>query len=384
MTYAIMACVNTLCYNLRAMTSRKRHATLNNFLNGSDCVAHFECGDSLEILRNLPDQCIDCVITSPPYWQQREYDHNGGSKFVPLGDEADPNDYVANLVEIFEEMRRVIKNKGSLWLNLGDKYHEKNLMGMPWRVAIAMQDKGWILRNDIIWDQMKGTQSAKDRLRNVHEYIFHFVKNKIYYYAADKIRIKPAKRAQNKNGVMISASGVSGKKYYKQISESTVLTELQQARAKRALDDAIGEMKDGKIVDFRMTIKGNQRTFHSDSKKISGRAKELEQRGFYILKMRATGFLPSTIWRIVPEDKWRKDTHCAVFPEELLVNPIKATCPRNGIVLDPFSGSGSTVLCAANLGRRGLGLEISECYHNSAKKRFDNEFQKTLSLLPLD
>ena len=92
-------------------------------------------------------------------------------------------------------------------------------MGLPWRVAIALQDDGWILRNDIIWDQMKGTQSAGDRLRDIYEHIFHFVKQKKYYYAADEIRIQPPVRASNRNGTMVSATGVSGKKYRQQIEK---------------------------------------------------------------------------------------------------------------------------------------------------------------------
>ena len=120
-----------------------------------------------------------------------------------------------------------------------------------------------------------------------------------------------------------------------------------------------------------MTIRGEQRTFHSDKTTVSGRAKELELKGYYIIKMGANGHLPSDIWRIAPEDIWRKDAHYAVFPEELLLNPIKATCPENGIVLDPFSGTGSTVATALKLKRRGIGIDLSEQYNTVAKRRID-------------
>jgi len=345
------------------------------------------CGDCLEILKTFPDNVVNCVITSPPYWQQRKYAHENGEDVILIGDEKSPDEYVKNLAVIFSEVKRVLAKDGSLWLNLGDKYINKNLMGMPWRVALALQEDGWILRNDIIWDQMKGTQSAKDRLRNIHEHIFHFVQQRKYYYAHNEIRIKPPVRAKNKNGIMISATGVSGKKYFKQIKESTVLTKEEKENALAALQETIEEMRRGEVVDFRMTIRGNQRTYHSNHKKISGRAKDLEKKGFFIMKMRSTGHLPSDIWRIVPEDQWRKDAHYAVFPEELLVNPIKATCPPRGIVLDPFSGIGSAVNAAIKLNRRGIGIDISQQYTDTAAKRIEETVKTHYSmpsLFPLE
>lgn len=342
-------------------------------------------GDCLRILRDFPDESISCIITSPPYWQQRQYTQNDpNNKSVSLGNEKSHHEYVKNLVRIFSELKRVLKREGSFWLNIGDKYHNKNLMGMPWRVALAMQDDGWILRNDIIWDKMKGTQSAKDRLRDIYEHVFHFVKNEKYYYDHQKIRISPPERAKNVNGTMISATGVSGRKYYEQIKNSDVLNEEEKNNALAALDETIGEMRKGDVVDFRMTIRGCQRTYHSDDNRVSGRAKELELKGYFLLKMRSNGYLPSDIWRIVPEDKWRKDAHYAVFPEELLINPIKATCPINGIVLDPFSGIGSTVLASIKLNRRAIGIELSDYYDGIAEQRIINECQNTSLALPFE
>ena len=128
-----------------------------------------------------------------------------------LGNEPSHQAYVSNIVRIFSEVKRVLRKDGSCWLNLGDKYVNKNLMGIPWRVAIAMQDDGWILRNDIIWDQMKGTQSAKDRLRDIYEHVFHFVKNKKYYYEADQIRIQPRAKPRVRGNRVISATGCKRK-----------------------------------------------------------------------------------------------------------------------------------------------------------------------------
>ncbi len=334
-------------------------------------------GDCSRILKEFPDESINCVITSPPYWNQRKYDYqNVPNNCTPTGEETDYRDYVLNLVNIFCEIKRVLKKDGSFWLNLGDKYYYKNLLGIPWRVALAMEEDGWILRNDIIWDQMKGTQSAKDRLRDIYEHIFHFVKSKKYYYDHQKIRIKPSTRAKNVNGTMVSATGVSGIKYKQQIRGSEVLSEKEKKNALMALEETIEEMRKGKVIDFRMTIRGQQRIYHSDNKKVSGRANDLKTKGFFFLKMKSNGYLPSDIWRIVPEDKWRKDAHYAVFPEDLLLNPILATCPENGIVLDPFSGIGSTVAIAIKLGRKGIGIELSSHYHGTAKKRIEKEIKK--------
>ena len=327
----------------------------------------FITGDALEVLRTMPSNTIDCAITSPPYWQLREYDNNNNPN--EIGNEADFQQYIKNLTLVFDEVKRLLTNQGSLWLNLGDKYRDKELMGMPWRVALSLMDNGWILRNDVIWDQMKGTQSCKDRLRDVYEHFFHFVKEKKYYYNHNEIRIQPVRKPKKYNGEFVSATGVSGKKYRQQIESSLVLSDEEKSSAMKALEDTIKDMEKGVIVDFRMTIRGQQRTYHSDKQKVSGRAKELATKGYFILRMGANGHIPSDIWRITPEDAWRTDAHYAVFPEELLLNPIKATCPPNGIVLDPFSGTGSTVYTAIKINRRGIGIDLSEQYNKTAQKR---------------
>ena len=231
----------------------------------------FVCGDSLEILKTIPDETVNCVVTSPPYWNLREYEVAKESNVI--GNEPNYIDYVKSLTVIFEEVKRVLTKDGSLWLNLGDKYFNKELLGMPWRVALSLMDNGWILRNDVIWDQMKGTQSPKDRLRDVYEHIFHFVKSKKYYYAHEEIRIAPIKKPKVYNGEVVSATGVSGKKYRKQIEESQYLSENERFAANQALNEILQDISEGKLVDFRMTIRGEQRAFHSDNTNVSGRAK---------------------------------------------------------------------------------------------------------------
>lgn len=328
-------------------------------------------GDCKKLLDLFPEESIDCVITSPPYWKLRRYDVSDRFADAAIGQESSPQDYVKALSEVFRKIRRVLKPSGSVWLNIGDKYYSKNLMGMPWRVALALQEDGWILRNDVIWEKMKGTQSARDRLRDVYEHVFHFAKRKKYFYDADRIRIPPRLQPTVSEDKIISATGVSGKRYRGQIVESQCLNEKERKAALQALGEVLQEIRDGKVVDFRMTIRGNQRTLHSNSKRVSGRAKELADKGFFIIKSRAKGYLPSDVWRIAPEDKVRslKDTHYAVFPVELLQIPLKATCPPGGIVLDPFVGTGSAIVAAVELGNRGIGIDISKTYIDIALKR---------------
>ena len=244
----------------------------------------------------------------------------------------------------------------------------KELIGVPWRVALALKDDGWKLRQDVIWHKLKGTQSAKDKFRHLHEHIFHFVKIRKYFFNGDAVRIAP-KPAMSRNGKIVSATGVSGKKYYEFIKTTNTLNDAEKKSAKKALDNAVQEIKEGKITDYRMTIRGSQRVYHGEKSRMSGRAKELQTHGYYIIKMSAKGFLPSNVWDIVPEDKWRKDKHCAVFPEELVTTPILCTTPKNGLVLDPFSGTGTTVTAAVKNGFRGIGIDISSEYNRLAYER---------------
>lgn len=327
----------------------------------------FISGDCLSVLKEMESESVDCIITSPPYWGMRAYDNEDNVN--EIGNEPDFKSYLEALGEVFSEARRVLKKSGSLWLNLGDKYVDKKLLGMPWRVAISLMDNGWIMRNDVIWHQLKGTQSCRDRLRDSYEHVFHFVKSKKYIYDADAIRIKPSKMPVVSDSVTTSSTGVSGKKYRKLIRESTELTEQEKINAEKALDEVLAEIRLGLVNDFRMTIRGAQRTWHSDSTKISGRAKELVNKGFYVMRISSKGHLPSDVWNIVTEDTWRTDSHCAVYPEELLRIPILATCPEGGIVLDPFSGTGTTVSAALKLGRRGVGIELSPEYIRISEQR---------------
>ena len=322
------------------------------------------CGDALEILRGFPPSSIDCCITSPPYWGQREYS-NGG-----IGLEATPEEYINRLCAVISEIRRVLTPVGSFWLNIGDAYRDKSLVGIPWRVAIKLIDEQeWILRNDVIWHKVKGApDNSKDKLRHVYEDIFHFVLRRKYYYDVDAIRSKP-RSARVQNGAVVSATGVSGVRYKRQIELSTVLTDSEKRDAISSLGAILSDIAAGQLSDFRMIIRGQQRTTHSDSEKLSGRAKELRDKGFYFLKYHPKGTKPSDVWDIIPEDTQKRIGHFAPYPEDLCRIPIISTCPPGGIVLDPFCGTGTSLVVANSLGRIGIGIDISPEYVAMTKDR---------------
>lgn len=341
-----------------------RDRLFHNFFDSIEQRYSLVHGRAEQVLQDFPPDVVDCCVTSPPYWAKRKYDSASG-----LGNETNWRDYVDALIGIFREVRHVLKPTGSLWLNVGDTYVNKNLCGIPWRVAFGLQEDGWILRNSIVWDKMKGNPcNSKDKLRNVHEYVFHFVRQNKYSYDVDVIRNAP-KKPYYRNGRIVTPTGVSGAKYDKQINESTELSSDEKKAALSALRETLQKVERGEIQDFRMIIRGQQRSTHSDSLEFSGRAGELRSRGFCVLPYHKNGAKPGDVWHIIPEDEWRKDSHYAPFPVELCEVPIKATCPRDGILLDPFVGTGTSLVAALDLGRRGIGIDTSNSYLEEAEKR---------------
>ena len=327
----------------------------------------FVQGDSLDVLRSISDNSIDCCVTSPPYWQKRQYE-NGG-----IGLEESPQEYINSLFNIIKEVKRVLKPSGSFWLNIGDSYQNKSLLGIPWRIALMMIDDGWILRNNVIWNKHKGGMNPnKARFGSIFEDFFFFVKSEKYYFDADAVRSKP-RQTKVKNGSVVSATGVSGIRYKRQIELSTSLSDEEKKIASEQLEQVLNRIRRGEISDFRMVIRNEQRTTHSDSTKLSGRAKELKDKGFYFLFYNPKGTMPGDVWDIMPEDTQRRKMHFAPYPEELCVIPIKSTCPQNGVVLDPFSGTGTTMKVAYELGRKSIGIDLSNEYIKLAKQRICQE-----------
>ncbi len=168
-------------------------------------------GDCLESMREMPDQSVHCVVTSPPYWGLRDYGCDG-----QLGLEDSFDEYIQKMVRVFREVRRVLRNDGTLWLNLGDSLHNKNLMGIPWRVALALQTDGWFLRQDIIWHKPNPMpESCKDRCTKAHEYLFLLSKSARYHFDQDAIR-----EASGDNG---NANGFRGGAYINGNIDNTTL-----------------------------------------------------------------------------------------------------------------------------------------------------------------
>lgn len=322
-------------------------------------------GDAALILGQFPDQSVDFCMTSPPYWNKREYTDGG------IGLESQFEDYLNQLLAVFAQIKRVLKNSGSFWLNLGDTYQEKGLAGVPWRVALALVDQqGWLMRNDVIWHKLKGPDNTKDKLRNTHEYVFHFVKQSHgFYYDVDAIRARPG-TSHVKDGAVVSATGVTGVRYKRQIELSTALSDAEKQQAFNALEDMLNRLQRGELSDFRMVIRKQQRTTHSDSQQVSGRARELAQKGFYFLQYHPNGSKPSDVWDILPEDTTnQRGGHYAAYPADLCRIPLLATCPPGGLALDPFCGTGTTNLVAMQFGRKSIGIDLSHEYLDYARQR---------------
>ncbi len=273
------------------------------------------CGDCLDVCRSMPDDLIDTVVTSPPYYRQRDY----GSK-LQLGQEASPETYVARLAELFTELKRVVKPGGSAWVVIGDKYVGGELLGMPWRVCLAIKDAGWKLRSDCIWHKPNAMPSSvKTRPTTDHEYIFFFSNTNEYYYNADAIR-EPHVTFSEKSKMK------GGRKHF----------------GKRGGTPEKGKNGgDNNLHDGRW-----DQAFHP-----KGRNKR-------------------TVWSI-SLSKFR-EAHFAVFPEQLVETCIKASCPEKGVVLDPFSGAGTTAMTASKLGREFVAIDCVEEYCDISLRRIEN------------
>ncbi len=270
-------------------------------------------GDARTRLRDLPDASLHCIVTSPPYYQQRDY-----STPLQIGNEKSPDEYVRNLRLVFAECRRVLRTDGTLWLNLGDKYDDGELLGMPWRVAFALKEDGWLLRSDIIWYKPNAVPSSvKNRPTTDHEYIFLFAKSKDYYYDIDAIR-EP---------------------------HITFSPESRMKGGRNHFDKAEnGTPEQGKYAGIS--------NLHS---------------GCWDQAFHPLGRNRRTVWEI-PLSKSR-DAHFAVFPEKLVEICLLAGCPQHGIVLDPFLGSGTTAVVAQRLGRSFVGVDSNPEYCEIARQR---------------
>jgi site-specific DNA-methyltransferase (adenine-specific) len=286
------------------------------------CVDQIICGDAEIALRALPPHSVQCIVTSPPYFRQRDY-----RSHQQIGKEETPDEYVQKLVSVFRECYRVLSADGLLWLNLGDKYDDGRLLGMPWRVAFAIEKTGWMLRSDVIWHKTNAMPaSVKNRPTTDHEYVFLFSKSPDYFYNADAIR-EPHVTFTEKSRMM-GGRGHFGKRG--------------------------GTPENGK--------NGGNPNLHNAR----------WDQAFHPL-----GRNKRTVWQI-PLSKF-PDAHFAVFPEKLVETCVLASTRPKDLVLDPFLGSGTTAVVAQKLGRHFVGIDCNENYCGLAKARIQSE-QPALSL----
>jgi DNA modification methylase len=272
-------------------------------------------GDVRELSRGLPAGSAHCIVTSPPYYGHRAYSAAGDPR--ELGREKTPQDYVDALVGCLGEAGRLLRDDGTLWLNLGDTYRQGRLLGIPWRVALALQDAGWHLRADIIWHKPNAMPSSvRTRPTTDHEYLFLLSKSASYHYDADAIRephVTFTERSRMRGG-----RGHFGKR---------------AGTPERGKNQGNGNLHDARWDEY----------FHP-----AGRNRR-------------------TVWS-VPLGKFR-EAHFAVFPEALIEPCVKAGCPPGGVVLDPFGGSGTTAVVCRRLGRHFLGFELIPEYVELARRR---------------
>ena len=296
-------------------------------------------GDALKVLQTLPDESINCCVTSPPYFGLRDYGTDG-----QIGMEETPELYVANLVAVFEEVKRVLKKDGTLWLNLGDSYSgsgkgqykdgandpkrgktkgmkldggnkyglkPKDLMGIPWMVAFALRSAGWYLRQDIIWHKPNAMpEPVTDRCTKSHEHIFLLSKSKKYYF----------------NHLLIQ--------------EKSIWAESDN------------RFKDGPSAGGK-TLSGNYAINKGGAYQDSGMKNKRD------------------VWTV--NTKGHKEAHFAVFPQKLIEDCIKAGCPEGGVVLDPFIGLGTTAIVARKQNKNYVGIELNHDYIQIAERRIHNE-----------
>lgn len=332
------------------------------------------CGDCREAMATLPDNSVHCCVTSPPYWGLRDYGVDG-----QLGLEQTPEEYVANMVQVFREVRRVLRDDGTLWLNLGDSYARqggatdnknrsrelahmaetqkramnkvadgykpKDLVGIPWRVAFALQADGWYLRQDIIWHKPNPMpESVTDRCTKSHEYIFLLSKSARYYYDQKAIA--------------------------EPLADSSVARLSQVNLANQNGSDRIPGKTNGAMKAVGPRFGGSK--YGDDESELMRTKSGNEWTGGDGLRNRRS------VWTVTTQPF--KEAHFATFPPKLIEPCILAGCPEGGTVLDPFNGAGTTAIVCIQNGRQYVGAELNPEYMGISERRIREELDKTALL----
>lgn len=339
-------------------------------------------GDVRSKIREIPDGSVQCVVTSPPYYGLRSYlDDDSPDKALEVGQEQSPIEYVTELVSIFREVRRVLTDDGVLWLNLGDSYagnggsgsvgkssallqggrrviqeqakakvHSdlpaKNLIGIPWRVALALQDDGWILRQDIIWQKKNAMpESVRDRCTRSHEYIFMLVKNQKYYYNHEAIMEDSVYKVGGSHSD-VPQGGFRDKGEIPGTSQRSFRA-IRDQRNKRSVWEEGDSKQDG-----------HGRRHEGFNARYDARVAEMgvpEKRN------------KRSVWEV--NTGGYKGAHFAVMPADLVIPCVLAGSREGDTVLDPFAGSGTVLQVARNLGREVIGIELNPEYEPLIRER---------------
>lgn len=317
-------------------------------------------GDCRTVLRELEPESVQCCVTSPPYWGLRDYNHPD-----QIGQEKTPEEYVKTIVDVMAEVRRVLRNDGCIWLNLGDSYfgagysnnkktggatrldggkqkhtttvHDvlksKDLIGIPWRVALALQADGWYLRSDIIWAKPNAMpESVTDRPTRSHEYIFLLTKSARYYYDAEAIK-EPCIYNDPREVDGFGHKSVNGKHAGGKQTANGRLTDRQRGHGRR--HQGFNDRWDGMERQEQCSGMRNKRD----------------------------------VWTVAPANY--PGSHFATFPPALISPCILAGAPFGGVVLDPFGGSGTTGKVALELGRKAILVELNPEYVKLINVRTD-------------
>ena len=335
-------------------------------------------GDCREVLRTLPDASVHCCVTSPPYFGLRDYGHAG-----QIGLETTYATYVGQLVLVFEEVRRVLRDDGTLWLNLGDSYagswgaqsredgtggmsaqqvqahpkmtgtgsrirtpglKPKDLIGIPWRVAFALQTAGWYLRQDIIWHKPNPMpESVRDRCTKAHEYVFLLSKSERYYFDSEAMQ-EPAAPASMSRW----AQDVENQTGSDRVPGKTN-GNMKAVGGPRSKRDSFKRDDSKRVEVIHGQTVGTHRPDRAESEYDTGRRNK------------------RSVWTIAT--KPFSEAHFATMAPELAETCIKAGCPEGGTVLDPFGGAGTTGLVADQLQRHAVLCELNPDYIAIARRR---------------
>ncbi|MFH1956211.1 MAG: transcriptional repressor LexA [Patescibacteria group bacterium] len=401
-------------------------------------------GDVMEKLKLLPDKSINCIVTSPPYWGQRDYGVKG-----QIGNEKKPEEYIKKMINVADELKRILTDDGAYFLNIGDKYVDKNLQMIPYQLAIEMQKRGWAIRNVLVWKKTNAMPSSiKDRFSNIYEPIFLFVKNPDnyltpeYYFNLDSVRVAHKTNSDKKTESSRQKTLLTEEENNSELPLTLSIEEYQKWKNKnennnnkyngkfkktnkinlgaspgarlsvygefysRQRKHKINNDLELEIINFIKEYRKNSKITSKEIDRLFGykdtaghwfrtdrggrclpkpkdwfklrdilgikenKYDKIMTEEYYVLqtvKPHELGKNPGDVWDFSTGKL--QDSHFAIFPEELPRRAILSCCPQNGIVLDPFVGSGTTLKIASDLNIKSIGIELQKNYIKIIKKR---------------